>query len=253
MNYRNAIIRRPGKNFADGLTSSSLGEPDIDLAIQQHANYQKALEGCGLQVTVLPALEDFPDCPFVEDTAILTEVCSIITNPGDLSRQGEAHKIIDQLSSFKNLEHIKSPGTVDGGDIMRIDNHFYIGLSKRTNQEGALQLSNIFSKYGFTSSTVPVSTVLHLKTGVTYIGNNNLVAIDEFAINPIFKDFNIIKTDPDENYAANCLLINGKLLIPQGFPKLLSKLETLGYQTLPVEMSEFAKMDGGLTCLSLLY
>ncbi len=246
-----AIVRQPGKNFADGITTSNMGKPSFELALQQHNAYCDAIMKCGVEVTVLEADEHFPDGCFVEDTAVITKEVAIITKPGDIARLGEESRIAEILSEFKKIETISLPGNVDGGDILRVDNHFYIGMSHRTNQEGAKQLSEILSRYGYTSSQIPVKTVLHLKTGITYIGNNNYVSIDEFA--DLFKSSNVIKLDKEENYSANCLLINGNLLVPKGFPKSKNEIIKLGYNIIEVEMSEFRKMDGGLTCLSLLF
>ena len=251
--FQYALVRKPGENFHRGITSSNLGTPDYKKALRQHDGYCQALRKCGLQLIVLGADVRYPDGPFVEDTAIITEECAIMANLGAASRQGEEEKIREILSEFRTIESIKPPGTVEGGDILSVDNHSYIGLSQRTNQAGARQLSAMLSKYGFTSSTIPLKSVLHLKSGVNYIGHNNMVAIDEFAQRDEFKRFNIIRVDEEESYAANCLLVNDFLLLPKGFPKISEKIQASGYKILAIEMSEFQKMDGGLTCLSLLW
>lgn len=250
--FTKAITRKPGRNFANGITTSNLGKPDFRKALGQHASYCNALKKCGLNVTILEADETYPDGCFVEDTAIVTEKMAIITKPGNPTRRGEEKKISEILLKLKKkLEHIELPGNVDGGDIMRVGDHFYIGMSKRTNQEGAKQLAEIFSKYGYSASEIPVESVLHLKTGITYLGDNNFISIDAFSKD--FESSNVIKLDQDENYSANCLLINNYLLIPKGFPKSKQKILELAYNIIEIEMSEFRKMDGGLTCLSLLF
>jgi len=249
--FTQAITRKPGRNFADGITTAELGKPDFEKALTQHEAYCNALKKCGLNVTILEADEKYPDGCFVEDTAIVTKEVAIITKPGDIARLGEEERIMEILSQHRKIETITLPGNVDGGDILRVNNHFYIGMSKRTNKEGALQLSAILNKYGYTSSEMPVKSVLHLKTGITYLGNNNYISIDEFWNS--FANFNIIKLNKEENYSANCLLINDYLLIPKGFSKSKQKILDLGYQIIEIEMSEFGKMDGGLTCLSLLF
>lgn len=249
--FTKAITRKPGKNFADGITTSSLGKPNFRLALKQHEAYCNALKKCGLNVAILEADEKYPDGCFVEDTAIITKEAAIITKPGNLTRLGEEKKIADVLSKYKNIETIILSGNVDGGDVLRVKDHFYIGISKRTNEEGAKQLSKILSRYGYTSSTVPVKTVLHLKTGITYLENNNFISINEFS--KVLPSSNVIVLDKDEEYSANCLLINDFLLIPKGFPKSKQRIIDLKYNIIEVEMSEFKKMDGGLTCLSLLF
>lgn len=249
--YTTAIIRQPGKNFANGITTSSLGKPSFELALKQHNAYCEALKSCGLEVTILEADENYPDGCFVEDTAIVTQEVAIITKPGDTDRIGEVDRIAVVLSKYKKTETINLPGTLDGGDIMRVGNHFYIGMSKRTNEEGAKQLAEILAKYGYTTSQIPVKKVLHLKTGITYLGSNNFISVEEFA--NVFKESTVIKLDPDEFYSANCLNINNRLLIPKGFPKSKKQIIDLGYSIVEIEMTEFRKMDGGLTCLSLLF
>ena len=248
--FTRAIVRKPGNNFADGITTTKLGNPNYELALNQHDQYCEALKKCGLKLTILESDIKYPDGCFVEDVAIITEKCAIISRLGNSARQGEEEKIKEVLSRKMKIENIKSPGTVDGGDILRIKNHFYIGLSKRTNQRGANQLKSILLNYGYTASTVPVKNILHLKTGITYIGRDNIVSIQDFSDR--FKEFNVIQTDKDESYSANCLFVNDFLLIPKGFPKMRQKILDLRYKIIEVEMSEFRKMDGGLTCLSLL-
>lgn len=249
---KNVIVRKPSKNFADGITTADLGKPDYEKALKQHEGYVEALKKCGCIVTVLEADDRYPDSTFVEDVAIVTEKCAIITKPGAASRKGEEKEIIDTLKKFyTNIEYLNGDAALDGGDILRVKNHFYIGQSKRTNEEGAKQLTEILNKYGYTASTIPVTKILHLKTGVVYIGSETVVATGEFIDNSNFDYFDMIKVDDDEAYSANCILINGMIIIPKGFAKSKKALSDAGFKTLEVEMSEFEKMDGGLTCLSL--
>jgi dimethylargininase len=252
--YKKAIVRVPGKSLINGLTSADLGVPDYQTAITQHQNYINALKKCGLDVIVLEADENFPDSTFVEDTALLTPYCAIITNPGAPSRRGEIpgmKKVLVNL--FDNLEEIKDPGTVEAGDVMMVGNHYYIGLSERTNQNGADQLIKILLKYGLTGSTVYLKNVLHLKSGVSYLENNNMLIISRFINKSQFQEFNLIVADEDESYAANSLWINDQVLVPEGFPRLKNKIEQFGYETIEVNVSEFRKLNGGLSCLSLRF
>lgn len=249
--FTKAIVRKPGANFVNGITTSNLGAPDFNKAILQHEEYCNALKKCGLELTILESDEKYPDGCFVEDTAIVTKKMAVITKPGNITRLGEEEIIAEILSKHKKIESIELPGNVDGGDILRVNNHFYIGISKRTNKEGAKQLASILYKYGYSSSEIPVRTVLHLKTGITYLDNDNFISIDEFS--KIFTSSNIISLNDDENYSANCLLINGFLLIPKGFQKSKQQIIDLGYKIIEIEMSEYRKIDGGLTCLSLLF
>ncbi len=252
--FTKAIVRTPGKSFVNGLTSANLGKPDYDLALKQHQNYIDALTKCGLQVTVLSHDEEFPDSTFVEDTALLTPKCAIVTNPRASSRKGEIIDIKKVLSKFYSIiEEIKSPGTVEAGDIMMVGDHFYIGLSDRTNEDGAAQMITILNKYGYSGSAILLNEVLHLKTGVAYLENNNLVACGEFLKEEDFNSFNIIEIDQNESYAANCIWVNDKVLIPTGYPKSKVKIVSAGYDVIEVDMTEFRKLDGGLSCLSLRF
>lgn len=254
MKFAKAIVRPPGRSIVDGLTAASLGKPQYEIALSQHAAYVQALEAAGLDVIVLEPDERYPDSTFVEDTALLTSQCAIVTRPGAPSRQGETQAIESVLEeSYNDIERVRPPGTIDGGDIMMVGTHFYIGLSQRTNKEGADQVIEILKRYGITGSTIPLAKVLHLKSGVSYLEHNRLVAAGEFISLPDFASYELIKVDGDEQYAANCLWLNGLVLTASGFPKITSAIEALGYQTVQVDMSEFRKLDGGLSCLSLRF
>jgi dimethylargininase len=252
--FRYAIVKTPGKSMVDGLTTANLGIPDYKKAVQQHVAYTEALKKAGVQVRILPPSEEYPDSTFIEDTTLLIPDCAIITNPGAPSRQGEIlgiKPILDEY--FKDIIVIKPPGTVDGGDILTVGTHYYIGLSKRTNENGANQIIEILNHYHFTGSIIRLENMLHLKTGVAYIENDNLVACGELLQHPAFQKFNRIKISDDERYAANCVWINGLVFIPRGFPKAKKSIEMVGYETLELDVSEFQKLDGGLSCLSLRF
>jgi dimethylargininase len=249
--YTKAIVRRPGRNFAEGITTSNLGKPDFEKALDQHSKYCDALKGCGLELIVLEADERYPDGCFVEDTAIVTSEVAIITRPGASSRMGEEAEISGILSEFRKIETIKLPGTLDGGDVLRVGNHFFIGISGRTNWDGARQLSAILAKYNYTASETEVGQGLHLKSGIAYLGKGNFISAEGFS--KIAGSFRIIIIDQDESYFANCLQANDFLMIASGFPKSKKKIVQFGYNIIELKMSEFRKMDGGVTCLSLLF
>jgi dimethylargininase len=249
--HTKAIVRKPGKNFSERVTTSNLGKPDFQKALKQHEAYRNALIRCGLELIVLEADERYPDGCFVEDTAIVTGEAAIIARPGAASRLGEELEISKVLSGFKKIEIIEEPGNVDGGDILRVKDHFYFGLSGRTNREGSRQLSAILAKYGYTSSETEVRSGLHLKSGIAWLGKDNFISTSEFS--KTAGTSNIIIIDPGEEYSANCLLVNDFLLIPSGFPGSKRRIEALGCNIIELDTSEFRKMDGGLTCLSLLF
>ncbi len=252
--FTKAIVRTPGKSMISGLSSANLGPPNYELALKQHAAYIEALVDCGLEVLVLNPDEEYPDSTFVEDVALLTNECAIITNPGADSRKGEISNIRTELAKYYEIiEQIDGPGTVEAGDIMMIGSHFFIGLSDRTNEEGANQIIGILNRYGKTGSLVKLEKVLHLKTGLAYLENNNLVTCGEFLTKEEFCKFNILKIDENESYAANCIWVNNKVIIPLGYPRAKSTIVKAGYETIEVDVSEFRKLDGGLSCLSLRF
>ncbi len=252
--FTKAIVKTPCRNMVNGITSSSLGRPDYKRALDQHEGYIDALKKCGLEVSILDPDESFPDSTFIEDACLITPKCAIITNPGAASRRGETIQISKTIKELDlPVERIQNPGTLDAGDIMMVKDHYFAGLSDRTNIKGTSQLNLILEKYGLTSSTIALKSVLHLKTGVSYLENNNLLAFGEFLTHPLLSDFNIMAVDPDESYAANSVWINGNVLVPLGFPKTCQMIKNAGYQTIEVDVSEFRKLDGGLSCLSLRF
>jgi dimethylargininase len=254
MVFTRAIVRQPGPSFVNGLTTANLGKPDFQKALSQHEAYVGALRSCGLDVRILPPDDDYPDSVFVEDTALLTPHCAIITRPGAPSRRGETEAIEAALRGFfPSLERVRSPGTVDAGDIMMAGTHFFIGLSERTNAEGARQVIRILEEYGMTGSTLPVKDALHLKSEVAYIENNTLVVSEAFSGRPEFSEFSRIEVVDNETYAANCLWLNGTVLTATGFPVTAEAIASRGYRVVSLDMSEFRKLDGGLSCLSLRF
>lgn len=255
--FKNAIVRKPASNFAEGLTSSSLGAPDFAKVMQQHKSYCDALTRCGLAVHELEPDCAHPDSTFVEDTAVLTAHTAILTRPGAASREGEVNDIRGPLAKFfSSLAEIKAPGTLDGGDICEAGKHFFIGLSRRTNESGARQLAGILEREGYSSSVVDIramKNILHLKSGIAYLGSNDLVVWKEVGSRKEFAGFKLISVTDQESYAANCVRVNDHVLMPAGYPLLKSDLEQRGYSVISLEMTEFQKMDGGLSCLSLRF
>jgi dimethylargininase len=199
----------------------------------------------------------YPDSTFVEDTAVLTPRGAILTRPGAASREGEVDAIKPAIANFYPVMlRIEAPGTLDGGDICEAGDHFFLGLSHRTNEAGAEQLAVHLGNQSYTSSTVDIremTSILHLKSGISCIGDNTLVVMEEMAGNAKFAGHELIKVSAEESYAANCVRVNDRVLIAKGFPKLAGELIQRGFNPLPLDMSEFQKMDGGLSCLSLRF
>ncbi|MCL9683762.1 dimethylarginine dimethylaminohydrolase family protein [Legionella maioricensis] len=254
--FQNAIVRSPSASLVHGLTTSTeLGKPDYGQALIQHQNYVNALSPCGLEVTVLPPIEEFPDSCFVEDVALLTERLGIITRPGAQTRQGEVEQIKQAIQVFfkDKISKITSPGTLEAGDVLRVGEHFFIGLSARTNLAGAQQMIQTLNHQGFTASTVQLKEFLHLKTGVSYLDQGYLLVCGELVNHPAFAHLNQIVVDADESYAANCIMVNGTVLLAQGYPKTKKSITDRGFSVIELDVSEFRKVDGGLSCLSLRF
>ena len=255
MNFTSAIVRPPAASFADGITSSGLGPPDLALALEQHEAYCRTLERLGLSLVRLPPDPAFPDSTFVEDAAIVTGRGAILTRPGAPSRAGEVTALGAALERwFPELDRIRSPGTVDGGDVCEAGEHFFIGLSHRTNEEGAAQLAAWLAARGFGWSVIDIRDMpglLHLKTGLSWLSGRRLIAWREIAAHEAFRGWEVLEVPEGEEYAANCIRVNDRVLVADGFPATAALLRSFDYEVAAVEMSEYRKMDGGLSCLSV--
>lgn len=255
--FTRAIVRSPSANFADGLTSVALGRPDYALTLVQHARYCEALARCGLEITHLAEDPAHPDATFVEDTAVLSARCNVLTRPGAPSRAGEVNAIRAALvAAALKFAMIEAPGTLDGGDICEHGDHFFIGVSQRTNWEGAAQLAAYLTKAGYESSCIDIRAlpgILHLKSGIASLDDERIVAIAPLLDHPALTGRDIVRVPQGEEYAANCVRVNEHVLVPAGFPRMHAALAALGYALIPLDMSEFQKMDGGLSCLSLRF
>ena len=256
--FTRAIVRPPARNFADGLTTVDLGTPDVDLALAQHAAYCAALVRHGLSLTTLPADERYPDSTFVEDTAlIIPGRGALLTRPGAESRAGEVDAIGVALRGvFPALAQVTTPGTLDAGDVCEAGDHVFIGISHRTNHEGAEQLATWLKQFGITSSTVDIrgiDSILHLKSGIAAIEPRVLVLIDVLADHPAFAGYDVVRVPAGEEYAGNCVRVNDVIFVSDGQPQFDALLRARGYTLEVLDMSEYRKMDGGLSCLSLRF
>jgi dimethylargininase len=256
--FTQAIVRPPGANFAEGISSATeLGAPDVALARAQHEEYCETLRACGLRLTQLAVDLRHPDGTFVEDTAILTEEAAIVTRPGAQSREAEAAATLESLHScFDTIFEIKAPGTVDGGDVCEVDGDFLIGLSCRTNPEGVRQLVALLTRLGHKSLVIDIrdsNSLLHLKTGLSYVGDGVFVVSSDGSFGDALQRYAVIKLPCAEAYAANCVRVNDRVLVAAGYPQLLTALDARGCRVTALAMSEFEKMDGGLSCLSLRF
>jgi len=250
--FTRALCRLPGPDLADGLTTAKPGTADPALAAGQHAAYVAALEDLGLAVEVLPALAGHPDACFVEDTAVIVPGVAVVTRPGAPSRRGETETVAAALA-VEPITRLTAPATLDGGDVLVAEHTCWIGLSARTNADGALQFAAALKPLGYDCITVEVGAGLHLKSGVNHLGGRRLLVTAELARHPVFTGWDLFTVPQEEAYAANTLFVNGTLLTPAGFPRTRELLDRCGLPVRELDTSEFAKVDGGLTCLSLRY
>jgi len=250
--FAKAIVRGVPETISAGITTAELGNPDAEKAREHHRSYIDTLERCGLEVIMLEADERYPDSVFIEDTAVVTDRCAIVTNPGAEERKGEVDEVEKALAGlYEDVERITDPGTVDGGDVLQVEDRFFVGLSKRTNIEGAEQLAAILQGYDFWVSFVELRRFLHLKTGVAYLGDHDLVVAGELVEKGEFGGFDKIVVPAEEEYGANCIRINDRVLMAAGYEAAKRGICKRGYEVTELAMSEFRQVDGGLSCLSL--
>jgi dimethylargininase len=255
MTFTHALTRKPGNSFPFGITTANLGRPNLELAQAQHIRYCEALTQAGLHVDTLPALEFFPDAVFVEDVAIVEPDFAVLTRPGALPRRGEVQEMLPVLKQhFERVYRVDGNATLDGGDICKADDVYYLGLSDRTNLEGAQQLAAILNHFDYRSELIdirPMEGILHLKSAVNYLGDNTMLLDPRLAELNAFAAYHCLVVPLEEAYAANCLRVNDVVLVPAGFPKTSELLQSAGFQVELLDVSEYQKMDGGLSCLSL--
>ena len=251
--FKNAIIRLPNKSIQNGLSSQNL-HPQYEVIAEEHSNYIKAIKEAGLQIKLLESLEEYPDSIFVEDPALTYKSSVIILNPFDPSRNGERNIIKDEIKHlFDNMLFVED-GFVEGGDILNIKNHFIIGLSNRTNKLGADNLSKILQSLGATVEICKTpDDILHFKSECSVLDEDTILVSNKMAkLDYLKSNYNLIELPVEEEGAANALRINDKLLLPDGFIKAEEMLSKK-YNTIKVKVDEIAKVDAGLSCMSLRY
>jgi dimethylargininase len=226
---------------------------DVAKAIGQHAAYQKCLEELGAEIVALPALPDLPDSVFVEDAAIIVEELAVIPVMGAPSRRPEPQSLAETISKYRPIKRLTGPAALDGGDVLRVGRELFVGLTKRTNRDGIMQLKSLLKPHGYAVKPVEVMSVLHLKSACSYIGNNTLLINRPFLRPDAFADFDLIDVPPDEPRAANVLLVNDTLIVPSSFPKTRALLQDRGYRVRGIDVTELQKAEAGVTCCSLIF
>ena len=248
-----ALLRRPASSAADGLTTAEEGRPDLERTRRQFDAYALALADAGVALTILDPLPAHPDAHFVEDVAVVVPGAVVLTRPGAPSRRGEVEAIAPILRERHEVVAIEAPGTLDGGDVLLVGDTAFVGHSSRTNEAGIEQFAAIVGARGLRCVAVPVGEGLHLKSNVNAIDADTLVLTARFAAHGAFEGFARVVTAPGEEYAANVLAVNGRLFVPSGHPETTRRLRDHGAAVVELDTSEFRKMDGGLTCLSLRF
>ena len=226
---------------------------DHEIALREHEGYRAALERCGCRVIVLEVNREYPDSVFVEDTALVLDETAIMMSPGAPSRRDEPRAIERALREFRPIERIAPPATIDGGDIVRSGRRLYVGQSQRTNEAGIAELGALAAPHGYDVVGIPVFGCLHLKSGCTALPDGR------FLVNPNWIDVSplpgdrLLEVPRDEEWAGDVLVIGERIIVSDAFPDTIELLERQGWEVIPVGVSEFAKVEGGVTCLSLVF
>ncbi len=222
-------------------------------AFEQHVEYEGALAKSGCEILSLGAEPDLPDSVFVEDAAVVFDELAIITLPGADSRKPETASVAEALEPYRKLFFIQEPGTMDGGDVLKVGKRVFVGVTPRTNLEGIEQMRKILAPYGYSVKGVTVHGCLHLKSAVTQVAENTLLINPAWVDQNSFEGMEFIDIDPSEPFGANALLIDGKVIYPAAYPKTYRLLAEHGIPLQKVNASELAKAEGGVTCCSLIF
>jgi dimethylargininase len=226
---------------------------DLARAREQHRAYERLLEKLGAQLVSLPAEPDLPDSMFVEDPAIVLDEVAVILPLGTETRRPEAASLAQAISRFRKLAHVTLPGTLEGGDVLRIGRNLFVGLTKRSNAEGIRQLGALLTPHNYEVIAVPVTGCLHLKSAVTYLGRNTLLANRSWFDSAPLVGYDWIDVDPAEPHAGNALALGGTIVFPASFPRTRARMEARGFHVTPLDISELQKAESGLTCSSLIF
>ena len=250
--FNRAIVRTPSRSVVDGLRAVDIGAPDYDAVLAEHAAYVRALESLGVGVETLPALEAFPDSVFVEDTALVFAGAAILLRPGAATRRGETAEIAATLE--RNFERVLrlEDGTAEGGDVLTTPRAVFIGVSARTSVDGATALVSLLADIGQQGVVVRTPPgVLHLKSDCSMLDDETILCTPRLAAAQPFPGFRLIPTPEGEEGAANALRIGDTVALSESYPRTAEALGRVGYSVLPLATAEIAKIDAGLSCMSL--
>ena len=253
--FTRAITRRPGAEVVNGLRAVDTGAPGLELMLRHHADYVAALQSAGVAVTELPPLPGHPDALFVEDTALCLPEGAVLMRPGAPSRLGEVAPMQAVLAAdYDDLRRITGPGTIEGGDILFTGREILVGRSARTDAAGVSELAGIVSAWGHSLREVATPPgVLHFKTDCALVGPGLILATARLAATDCFAGYDVLEVPDGEAAAANCIRVNDAVLMPAGFARTRKLLEGAGLRVCEIGNSECARLDGGMSCLSLRF
>lgn len=251
--FDQAILRRPAKNLAEG-AGGGVGVPDFERAQLQHIALCEALKSCGVSLSLLNADKQFPDGSMVGDMAVVTERLAVMSNFAENNpRQGEQQAAASALAGSRFLKFVTAPGLMDAGDVLRLGGRFYIGLTERTNEEGAAQLAFFLKEFGHDSTVVDMreAGMPRLGSAAVYLGRDRIMVREELARHYAFLEYEKIVLEDAEKSAAAALMVNGTLIMPQGFPRLRGELRLMDIPLIEINISEFEKTGANLSRLAL--
>ncbi|WP_297774593.1 arginine deiminase family protein [uncultured Roseovarius sp.] len=254
--FRHAVTRKPAPSIIDGLRAEDTGAPDLEQMLSDHAAYVSALRSTGAEVLELPPLDTYPDAVFVEDTMLCLPSVAVAMRPGAPSRQGEVAEMSPHLQAFygEAMAEITTPGTIEGGDILVTGREILVGLSARTNHEGVTQLSDIVREHGHSLRRVDTPEgILHFKTDCGLLDAETILSTTRLAASGCFEGYRVLHVPEGEEAAGNCIRFNGLVIMAAGFPRTAEMLDAHGYEVVQINNSECAKLDGGMSCLSLRF
>jgi dimethylargininase len=249
-----AVTRAVSPTLAEcELTHRPRDPINVANAIAEHARYEEALRSLGATIVRAPPEPDLPDAVFVEDTALALDEVAVITRPGAATRRREVESMAEVMRVYKPIVRIESPGTLDGGDVLRVGRKLYVGLSSRTNREGVSQLETLLNKWDYEVIGVQVTGCLHLKSAVTQVGEDVLLINPDFVPPERFAPMETVSVAPAEAHGANALWIAGAVIYPAHYPETAERLDRAGVRVVPVPSTEVAKAEGGVTCCSVVF
>jgi dimethylargininase len=252
--FTRAITRKPGASIVDGLRDTDIGVPDLAQMLRDHAHYVATLREAGARVIELPALDAYPDAVFVEDTALCLPEGAILMRPGAPSRAGEVGEMAEALRGEYDEVRAIETGYIEGGDILTTAKEILVGRSARTDAAGIAQLQSLVADWGYTVREVETPEgVLHFKTDCSLLDADTILATKRLDASGCFSGYRVIHTGDGEEAAANAIRFNRFVLMAAGFPETAGRLREAGYDVREINNTECAKLDGGMSCLSLRF